>query len=78
MNYSKLTEVKKEEVSVINKVSDEILVTTYYLATNLKEPQGEASMEMSVFTGNAWASSLLSTICHVAADVILPFPCLLT
>lgn len=76
MYYSKLTEVNKEEVCVVNKVNDENLVTTYYLTTNLKKPQGKPLTEMSVFTGNAQANSLLSTICKVAADAIFPLPCL--
>lgn len=87
MDHSKSTEVNEKEVFVINNISDENLVTKYYLTTNLKKPQGELSAEMSVFTGNASnagnsgnapASSPLPSICNAAADAIFPFPRLLT
>lgn len=87
MDHSKLTEVNKGEVFVIHNISDENLVTKYYLTTNLKKPQGEPAAEMSVFTSNAgnggnasnaWASSPLPSICNVAADAICPLPRLLT
>lgn len=84
MDHSKSTEVNEKEVFVINNISDENLVTKYYLTTNLKKPQGELSAEMSVFTGNtgnagnAPASSPLPSICNAAADAIFPFPRLFT